>query len=79
MIQVPAFEVPALDPPKRGRGKKAQETAVKDPETIGSAELPERTDAGDAVSPTKPKRTRRVGEPTPQCYPIGERETKQNI
>ncbi len=78
VVQAEAGEAPVLDPPKRRR-KKTSETAIEDAATEVRAsssmkreESPGSSPAGNAVSPTKPKRTRRVGEPKPQRYPVGE-------
>ncbi len=72
----PAPEVASK--PARGRRKKTAEPAV---EVAGTQE----TSNGNAPSmptgpetvaaPVKPKRTRRVGEPKPKRYPVGEQET----
>jgi hypothetical protein len=70
--------VPAPVPPKRRR-KKTAETVVESAETDGKAPpsmsgvaVSEPIAAGTEVSPTKSKRTRRVGEPKPKRYPVGE-------
>ncbi len=81
VIQAEAGEAPALDPPKRRR-KKTPETVVEEaatevraPSSMNGEESSEPIDAGTVVLPPKPKRTRRVGEPKPQRYPVGEPET----
>src|SRR5438874_1605984 len=37
------------------------------------------TDASAGAPPTKPKRTRRVGEPKPKRYPVGEKDPEQGV
>jgi hypothetical protein len=48
------------------------------PESTGSAPQVS-TDADGGSSPTKPKRTRRVGEPKPERYPVGEKDSEQGM
>jgi len=62
-----------------GERKKPPETVVVNAETEVKVQLPrsgealsEPIDAGTAIPLTKPKRARRVGEPKPQRYPVGE-------
>jgi hypothetical protein len=66
----------------RGRKKKTAEPPV---ETASAPEVSEPasmdgnapsmpTDSETAATPLKPKRTRRVGEPKPKRYPVGEQE-----
>lgn len=77
---------PPAAPPKRSRKKKtADETGaavtieVKTlPESTGSAPQVS-TDADGGSPPTKPKRTRRVGEPKPKRYPVGEKDSEQGM
>lgn len=75
-----AAPVPVL--PKRRR-KKTAETGVDSAGTedqaaasSNQAESADPIDAGKAASLTKPKRPRRVGEPKPRRYPVGEPETE---
>ena len=75
---------PPVVPPKRGRKKKTADEAgatvnmeVKtSPESTGSAPQAS-TDAAAGAPPAKPKRTRRVGEPKPKRYPVGEKDPEQ--
>ena len=78
-------EASAVDPPKRRR-KKATEPVAETVETDGKIPPqadPEasviQVDAATTVPPTKPKRTRRVGEPKPKRYPVGEPERERSI
>jgi hypothetical protein len=72
---------PAQNPPKRRRRKTAEPMAEKSqtdgesPSAGSEAAVSEPIDGGKATSPTKPKRSRRVGEPKPRRYPVGEHET----
>ena len=72
--------------PTRGRRTKATEPAVSMVGAEGKsssqeASLPSSTptDSETVVVPTKPKRTRRVGEPTAKRYPVGEQGTEQGV
>ena len=83
-VQASPAEAEAKPSSTRGRRKKralpAVETADaegKSPSSMGGnapqiSPLPE-----TVVVPIKPKRTRRVGEPKPKRYPVGEQETEQ--
>ena len=76
--------------PARGRRKKATEPAVS---TAGSqvgagGESPSSqngnapsmpTDPETVAAPAKPKRTRRIGEPKPKRYAVGEQGTEQGL
>jgi AAA domain len=82
-VQTSPGEAEGKSSPTRGRRKKAAEPAVetadaegKSPSSRGGnalsmAPLPE-----TVVVPIKPKRARRVGEPKPKRYPVGEQETE---
>jgi hypothetical protein len=77
--------VPAPVTPKRRR-KKTEETVVDSAGTEDKAAASpnkaggvEPIDVGKAASPTKPKRPRRVGEPKPKRYPVGEQEAEQGV
>ncbi len=83
ITEVSLGEAKAVDPPKRRRKKTGDpvgedvKASVKIPsQTVAEASL-EQVDAGSPVLPTKPKRTRRVGEPKPKRYSVGECETEQ--
>ncbi len=76
--------------PARGRRKKAAEPSVETAGTQGSAEgkssafpgssaPPELPDPETVASPTKPKRTRRVGEPKPKRYVVGEPPIEHSV
>lgn len=75
---------PPTTSPKRSRKKKVTDEAVSRIETevrisSDSSALQVSTEA-DAVSvPGKPKRTRRVGEPKPKRYPVGEKDPGQGV
>jgi hypothetical protein len=79
----PASVIQASDPttevapkPARGRRKKTAEPAAEAEASNGNT--PSRPpDPETVVAPAKPKRTRRVGEPKPKRYPVGEQETQQ--
>jgi hypothetical protein len=83
-IQAEAGEAPALDPPKQRRRKtrdsavEAAELGIQAPSSRKGEEASESSPVGDAVSPTKPKRTRRVGEPKPKRYAVGEKTAEPN-
>lgn len=83
--QEPASMIQASDPtpevapkPARGRRKKTAEPVVEgagvQEASNGNApsQLP---DPETVAAPAKPKRIRRVGEPKPKRYPVGEQET----
>jgi hypothetical protein len=76
----PAVE-PAKAKPGRGRRKKSAEPEAQDGETpaFAPSHVESETSAKQAkdegsISPPKPKRTRRVGEPKPKRYAVGEGE-----
>jgi hypothetical protein len=81
---VSEVEAPVPEPPKRLRKKtedlvgKNVEAEVKVPFGVNREESSVQLDAATTVKVPKPRRTRRVGEPNPQRYPVGERETEQN-
>jgi len=72
-----------VTPPKRSRKKKTADEAGSPVETAPSESIgpiPQAsTDADARSSPAKPKRTRRVGEPKPKRYRVGEPEAEQNV
>ena len=80
--QEPASVIQASDPtpevapkPARGRRKKTAEPAVEVAGAQGASNgnAPSTpTDPETEAKPLKPKRTRRVGEPKPKRYPVGE-------
>ena len=84
MVQAESGETALAAPPRRGRKKKTADpagtsvqTEVKiTPEPRGNAPQAS-TDSETGAPPAKPKRTRRVGEPKPKRYPVGEQETDQ--
>jgi hypothetical protein len=86
MERTEAGETPPAAPPKRGRKKKTVDEAeatvnmkVKtSPESTDPAKHPP-TDACAGTPPAKPKRTRRVGEPKPKRYPVGEKDPEQGM
>ncbi len=66
-------------PPKRGRRKKTEAQVVEDGETGVKRQSQDESeasraliDAQNVVSSSKPKRTRRVGEPKPKRYAVGD-------
>jgi hypothetical protein len=72
-----------VTPPKRSRKKKTADEAGSPVEAAPSeftdpAEHPS-TDAPASSPPAKPKRTRRVGEPKPKRYPVGEKDLEQGV
>ena len=85
VIQVETGEPPAIIPAKRGRKKKtggdealaAKEQEAKSPSESPGHPSPVSTEADVVSAPTKPKRTRRVGEPKAKRYPVGEPEAEQ--
>ena len=78
-VQAESGETPPAAPPKRSRKKKTADEAgatvkmeVKtSPESTGPAPQASTASETDPL-PAKPKRTRRVGEPKPKRYPVGE-------
>ena len=84
-VQASPGEAEAAPKPSRGRRKKTAEppvetagTSVKEP-TLPFGNAPSMpTDPETVVAPAKPKRTRRVGEPKPKRYPVGEQGTEQS-
>lgn len=73
-------------PSKRGRKKKATdpagetvETEIKTTLTPNGHTPQTSTDPETGVPPAKPKRTRRVGEPKPKRYPVGEPQIEQGV
>jgi len=81
VVQVDRGEAPPVTPPKRSRKKKTADEAGSPVEAAASSSTgpaPQTsTDVPASSSPAKPKRTRRVGEPKPKRYPVGEQETEQ--
>jgi hypothetical protein len=81
-VQAEEVRTPPSIPAKRGRKKKtADETGTLAPMETAPVDsfnaLQASTDAPAQVVPAKPKRTRRVGEPKPKRYPVGEPESEQ--
>lgn len=87
--QDPASVIQTSDPttevapkPARGRRKKTAKPIL---EAAGALEasngnIPSMpTDSGTEVLSSKPKRIRRVGEPKPKRYPVGESETPRDL
>lgn len=86
MIQAEEGVTPPATPPKRSRKKKVAdevgsrvETEVKTPSEASDPALQVSTKASAGSAPAKPKRTRRVGEPKPKRYPVGEQEAEQGM
>ena len=86
VIQAESGETPSVTPPKRSRKKKTADEAgsPKDQEVRTPSEsagpVPQApTDSPAGALPAKPKRTRRVGEPKPKRYPVGEQEAEQGV
>ena len=86
MERTEAGGTPPAAPPKRGRKKKTVDEAeatvnmeVKtSPESTDPApQAP--ADASAGTPPAKPKRIRRVGEPKPKRYPVGEKDPEQGM
>ena len=82
MVQDAEGSPNVVEPPKRRR-KKTEVPVVDDPETrvvalssTSTKASSKLTDNPDAVSSPKPKRTRRVGEPKPKRYAVGESSTE---
>ena len=86
VVQAESGETPPVTSPKRSRKKKTADEAgsPKDQEVRTPSEsagpVPQApTDSPADALPTKPKRTRRVGEPKPKRYPVGEQEAEQGV
>ena len=86
MVQAEPGETPPTTPPKRSRKKKVAdeagsraETEVKTPSESSDPALQVATEADAGSAPAKPKRTRRVGEPKPKRYPVGEPEGERGM
>jgi AAA domain len=84
VVQAESGETPPVAPPKRSRKKKTAneagspvETEITIPSEFTGSVSQASIDASAGSLPTKPKRTRRVGEPKPKRYPVGEQETEQ--
>jgi len=85
--QIVSGKTPPVTAPKRSRKKKNTDDALSPiemevrPLSLGTSEeqpaLAE-TDTG-STPPAKPKRARRVGEPKPKRYPVGEQEADQSV
>ena len=80
-VQASPGEAEVAPKPARGRRKKraspAMETAeasAKESASQGGNTLSMPADPETVVAPAKPKRTRRVGEPKPKRYSVGEQE-----
>jgi len=78
-VQASPGEAEAKPSPTRGRRKKAAEPAVEtadaegtSPSSVGGNAPSMPTDPDTTVVSTKPKRTRRVGEPKAKRYAVGE-------
>jgi hypothetical protein len=74
-----------VDPPKRRR-KKADAPPMEDPESratttssTSTETASELIDAKSSVTSPKPKRTRRIGEPKPKRYAVGEPKAEHNL
>lgn len=86
VVQAESGETPPVTSPKRSRKKKNAdeagslvETEVRTP-SASTGPVPQiSTDADSGVPLVKPKRTRRVGEPKPKRYPVGEQEAEQGV
>lgn len=68
--------------PARGRRKKTAEPAQDAPFAEGASNGSGQstpTDFEMVAASAKPKRTRRVGEPKPKRYPVGEQEAEQGV
>ncbi len=86
MVLAESGETPPAAPSKRGRKKKTSdeagvtvETVVKTPPTSNGTTKHPSADPEIGAPPAKPERTRRVGEAKPKRYPVGERETEQDV
>jgi len=85
-VQASEGAAEAKPSPSRGRRKKTAEppvetagTSVKEPTSPFGNAPPMPTDPETVIAPAKPKRTRRVGEPKPKRYPVGEQGTEQSV
>jgi AAA domain-containing protein len=78
VAQAETGEASPVTPPKRSRKKKTADEAGSPVEMalFESADAAPQTpiDASAPTPPGKPKRTRRVGEPKPKRYPVGEQD-----
>jgi hypothetical protein len=63
---------PVSAPPKRGRRKKSTEESAQDGEALSKTPGTVESEVEDSISQPKPKRTRRVGEPKPKRYAVGD-------
>ncbi len=86
MERTEAGGTPPAALPKRGRKKKTvdeaeatvnMEVKISPESTDPAPQAP--TDASAGTPPAKPKRTRRVGEPKPKRYPVGEKDPEQGM
>jgi hypothetical protein len=87
--QEPASMIQTSDPttevapkPARSRRKKTAESAqdATGSEATSHANAPSTVPLPETVAaPAKPKRSRRVGEPKPKRYPVGEQGTEQGV
>jgi hypothetical protein len=86
VIQASDVTAEVAPKPARGRRKKATEPAVEttgaeekssSPQNDNAPSIP--TDPETVATPAKPKRTRRVGEPKPKRYAVGEQGTEQGL
>jgi hypothetical protein len=79
VIQVSDTTREVAPKPARSRRKKTTEPAVEAAGIQGESSSSKTDNAPPeppaVVAPAKPKRTRRVGEPKPKRYPVGEQET----
>ncbi|GHO71206.1 hypothetical protein KSC_100980 [Ktedonobacter sp. SOSP1-52] len=76
----PTPEAEVAPKPARSRRKKTAELAqeVASSQEASNGNVPSTpTSSETVVTPAKPKRTRRVGEPKPKRYPVGEQGTEQ--
>src|SRR6266487_758091 len=83
VVQADRSVTPPVTPPKRSRKKKTEdlagspvETEINTPSESTDSAPQASTDVSAGSLPTKPKRTRRVGEPKPKRYPVGEQEAE---
>src|SRR5690242_5892063 len=78
----PTTEAEVAPKPARSRRKKtaelAQDVASSQEASNGNTSSTP-TSSETVVTPAKPKRTRRVGEPKPKRYPVGEQGTEQGV
>ncbi len=79
------LEAPVLDPPKRRRKKTEDpvtgnvDEGVKGPSGVNGEASSAQVDAAIAISVPKPKRTRRVGEPKPKRYAVGDSSQSESV